>query len=222
MVPTVRGSWKCRGRRPGRSCWRSGSHSWAPAWRRVWSCPRWAEGCSSSDWAAGSGNCSPVADTRASRWSRRHCVRAVTERPGTVDQLRPGMAGHRFRLPEKVHPISAGVKGGIVGGLVMPIPALAYGLISGHGLWFPINLLAGMVIPGAGSATARQLEQFSGTASFWRSSSTPRCRYRSGSSSEWSRRRCPRSPEAPWSPGGLVMPLLWTWLCTAPWGSSTL
>ena len=55
----------------------------------------------------------------------------VVEKPGTVDQLRPGMAGHRFRLPEKIHPISAGVKGGIVGGLVMPIPALAYGLISG-------------------------------------------------------------------------------------------
>ncbi len=63
--------------------------------------------------------------------------RPIAERPGTVDQLRPGMAGYRFQLPEKVHPISAGVKGGIVGGLVMPIPALAYGLLSGHGLWFP-------------------------------------------------------------------------------------
>ena len=42
----------------------------------------------------------------------------------------------------------------------MPIPALAYGLISGHGLWFPINLLAGMVIPGIGGATAAELEQF--------------------------------------------------------------
>jgi hypothetical protein len=84
----------------------------------------------------------------------------VVEKRGAVEQLRPGMAGHRFRLPEKVHPISAGVKGGIVGGLVMPIPALAYGLISGHGLWFPINLLAGMVIPGIGGATAAELEQF--------------------------------------------------------------
>src|SRR5437867_4400996 len=26
----------------------------------------------------------------------------VAGKPGTVDQLRPGMAGHRFRLPEKV------------------------------------------------------------------------------------------------------------------------
>jgi hypothetical protein len=72
----------------------------------------------------------------------------VAAKPGTVDQLRPGMVGYRFQLPLQVHPISAGVKGGIVGGLVMPIPALAYGYLSGHGIWFPINLLAGMVLPG--------------------------------------------------------------------------
>ncbi len=34
---------------------------------------------------------------------------------GTVDQLRPGMAGYRFQLPEAFHPISAGVKGGHCG-----------------------------------------------------------------------------------------------------------
>src|SRR5262245_13664674 len=33
--------------------------------------------------------------------------------PGRVAQLRPGMPGYRFRVPEKVHPISAGIKGGI-------------------------------------------------------------------------------------------------------------
>ena len=79
---------------------------------------------------------------------------AVAGKAGMVDQLRPGVAGYRFQLPEKIHPISAGVKGGIVGGLVMPIPALAYGLLSGHGLWFPINLLAGMAVPGISGETA--------------------------------------------------------------------
>ena len=34
------------------------------------------------------------------------------------------MPGYRLRMPEEVHPISAGIKGGIVGGLVMPMPAL--------------------------------------------------------------------------------------------------
>lgn len=67
--------------------------------------------------------------------------------PGTVEQLGAGMPGHRLRLPEKVHPISAGLKGGLVGGLVMPLPALAYGLLSGRGIWYPVNLLAAMVVP---------------------------------------------------------------------------
>ena len=62
-------------------------------------------------------------------------ARPVTAAPGTVTQLHAGMPGYRFRLPQEVHPISAGVKGGIAGGLLMPLPALAWGLFSGHGLW---------------------------------------------------------------------------------------
>ena len=65
-----------------------------------------------------------------------------------------------MRLPEKVHPISAGVKGGLLGGLVMPLPALCYSLLSGHGIWYPLNLLAGMVIPGVGHMTPPDLSQF--------------------------------------------------------------
>lgn len=86
--------------------------------------------------------------------------RPITGMPGTVEQLRPGTPGYRFRLPEKIHPISAGVKGGLLGGLLMPIPALLYGIVSGHGLWFPINLLAGMVVPGLAGASVEQLEEF--------------------------------------------------------------
>ena len=67
---------------------------------------------------------------------------------GQVSHLQPGMPGYRFNLPLKVHPISAGIKGGIVGGLVMPIPAFIYGVMSGRGVWFPINLLAGIALPG--------------------------------------------------------------------------
>jgi hypothetical protein len=87
--------------------------------------------------------------------------RQVSAIPGTVEQLRAGVPGYRFRLPEKVHPISAGVKGGIVGGLVMPIPALAYGVFSGNGIWFPINLLAGTVLPAVDSMGEPELRQFS-------------------------------------------------------------
>jgi hypothetical protein len=70
------------------------------------------------------------------------------------------MPGYRFRLPQDVHPISAGVKGGIVGGAVMPAPALAWSLLSGHGFFYPVNLLAGMVLPGVGKMDVPELEQF--------------------------------------------------------------
>ena len=70
------------------------------------------------------------------------------------------MPGYRLRLPQDVHPISAGIKGGIVGGVVMPAPALLWGLLSGHGLWYPVNLLAGMVLPGVGKMDLPELEHF--------------------------------------------------------------
>jgi mono/diheme cytochrome c family protein len=73
----------------------------------------------------------------------------IAARPGTVEQLKPGVTGYRFQLPLKVHPISAGIKGGILGGLLMPIPALIWAVSSGHSIWYPLNLLAGLVIPGA-------------------------------------------------------------------------
>jgi hypothetical protein len=87
--------------------------------------------------------------------------RPVTAAPGGVERLRPGLPGYRMRLPEKVHPISAGLKGGLVGGLVMPLPALAWGLLSSHhSLWYPVNLLAGMALPLPANLSPEQLEQF--------------------------------------------------------------
>lgn len=80
---------------------------------------------------------------------------------GMVEPMRPGMPGYRFYLPEKVHPISSGIKGGILGGLVMPIPALLYGIITHGSPWLPINLLAGMVVPDIMDASLESLKQFS-------------------------------------------------------------
>jgi hypothetical protein len=83
--------------------------------------------------------------------------------PGTVEQMREGVPGYRLRLPEAIHPISAGVKGGILGGLLMPLPALLYGVLSNHTIWYPVNLLAGMVVPDMDAMTDAQLEEFSPT-----------------------------------------------------------
>lgn len=90
--------------------------------------------------------------------SRR--ARPVKPTIGTVDQLERGKPGYRLRLPQKVHPISAGIKGGIAGGIVMPLPAMAYGLLSGHSIWLPVNLLAGLVLPGVDRMNVDELSQF--------------------------------------------------------------
>src|SRR5262245_42016053 len=85
---------------------------------------------------------------------------AVQGMRGGVERMEQGKPGYRLRLPGEVHPISAGLKGGLVGGLLMPIPALLWGLSSGHGVWYPVNLLAGMVLPGVNRMTVTELEQF--------------------------------------------------------------
>lgn len=55
---------------------------------------------------------------------------------------------HRARLPLEVYPIRAGVKGGMAGAVAMAVLALMYGLISGRGLWYAINVLAAGFFPG--------------------------------------------------------------------------
>ena len=98
---------------------------------------------------------------REARFESARRPKPVTTQRKSVEQLRPGMPGYRARLPETIHPVSAGIKGGILGGLVMPLPAFLYGLISHHGIWYPVNLLAGMALPGIGPMSEAQLEQFS-------------------------------------------------------------
>jgi hypothetical protein len=63
-------------------------------------------------------------------------------------------APNRARLPLEIYPISAGVKGGLAGSVAMAVLAMIYGLISGHGIWYPINLLAAGFFPGAINSTA--------------------------------------------------------------------
>ncbi|HTU45683.1 MAG TPA: hypothetical protein VMF91_11510 [Bryobacteraceae bacterium] len=82
----------------------------------------------------------------------------------SVVRLRAGEQGHRVRIPEEVHPYSAGLWGGLAGGAAMAALACLYGLVAQHSLWYPVNLLAGVVIPDMGHATLEQLRAFNGLA----------------------------------------------------------
>jgi hypothetical protein len=55
---------------------------------------------------------------------------------------------HRARLPLEVFPIRAGVKGGMAGSVAMAVLAVMYGIISGRGMWYGINVLAAGFFPG--------------------------------------------------------------------------
>ena len=67
----------------------------------------------------------------------------VPVRPSTkVRHLEIGQLGHRARLPLKIYPYSAGIRGGLVGGMAMALLAVLYGLIGHKSIWYPVNLLA--------------------------------------------------------------------------------
>ncbi len=50
-------------------------------------------------------------------------------------------------VPAYVYPYRAPVAGGLVGGAAKVVPALANGVLSGYGPWYPVNLVAATVFP---------------------------------------------------------------------------
>jgi hypothetical protein len=87
--------------------------------------------------------------------------RGTVVAPQVAPAVAPAVPAARQMYPETVHPYSAGLKGGIAGGVVMAVAAIGYGLVSGRGIWFPINLLAAMALPRFQHATLADLETFS-------------------------------------------------------------
>jgi len=85
----------------------------------------------------------------------KHESLLIAEKPIPVFTSRPEVAQvswippelHRPRLPLEIYPISAGVKGGLAGSVVMAVLAMIYGIASKHGIWYPINLLAAGFFP---------------------------------------------------------------------------
>ncbi|MGA9507675.1 MAG: hypothetical protein WBV55_03405 [Candidatus Sulfotelmatobacter sp.] len=96
----------------------------------------------------------------------KHEFMPIVETVPTAQTSRPRVARiewrteelQRARLPLEIYPISAGVKGGLAGGVAMAVLAVLYGIISGHGIWYPINLLSAGFFPGR--VTTQQISTF--------------------------------------------------------------
>jgi len=85
----------------------------------------------------------------------KHESMPIAETVPTPETRRPRVARvewmtqelQRARLPLEVYPISSGVKGGLAGSIAMAVLAVLYGIVSGHGIWYPINLLSAGFFP---------------------------------------------------------------------------
>jgi FtsH-binding integral membrane protein len=109
----------------------------------------------------------------------------------------------------ETYPVLAGIKGGIGGGIAMVIPALIYGLISEHSIWYPINLLGGAGVANWRNPTTADIAAFHWqgllVASVIHITSCLLVGLLYGA-------MLPMMPRRPIVLGGVVAPLLWTGL----------
>ena len=74
--------------------------------------------------------------------ARAAAVREVVSARTSVARLEVSET-HRAFLPIESYPIISGLKGGATGGVAMILPALLYGYIAHHSIWYAVNLLGG-------------------------------------------------------------------------------
>ena len=67
---------------------------------------------------------------------------------------------HRARVPVETPSVLAGIKGGIAGGFAMILPALLYGQLRYHSIWYAVNLLGGAGVAGWTNPTMQQITHF--------------------------------------------------------------
>jgi hypothetical protein len=67
--------------------------------------------------------------------------------------------GHES-TPQHASPVISGLKGGIAGGIAMIFPALLYGLLRYHSIWYTVNLLGGAGVAALQNATPAEIAQF--------------------------------------------------------------
>jgi hypothetical protein len=129
--------------------------------------------------------------------------RETVERVASLQQI------PRAWLPLETYPISAGVKGGLAGAAAMALLAAVYGLVSGNGIWYPMNLLVAGLFPPAATDTAVQIGRFNLQAFLV---AVPLHLMISLLVGLLYGVMLPIAPRRPILLGGLVVPLLWSFL----------
>ena len=134
---------------------------------------------------------------------------SLRERVARLDVAR---GPHRARLPLEIHPVSAGVKGGLAGSVVMAALAVLYGIVKEGSVWYPINLLA------AGASAKLAALPIEGLREFHVDGFVIACAVHLLTSvmvGVLYGVMLPMFPRSPILLGGLVAPLLWTGLLHA-------
>jgi hypothetical protein len=83
----------------------------------------------------------------------------IVEKIG-VDYLQVGELGNRAVLPLQIYPDSAGIKGGIAGGVVMGGLAALQGIVYHGSPWYTINILAATAMANLANADTATLSSF--------------------------------------------------------------
>ena len=84
----------------------------------------------------------------------------VTAHEVGVDYLRVGELGNRAVLPLEIYPYSAGIRGGIAGGIAMAILAVLHGIALHGSPWYTINILAATAMANLANADTATLSSF--------------------------------------------------------------
>ena len=126
-----------------------------------------------------------------------------------VDRLAIAPEQLRAWLPVRTYPVSAGIKGGWAGSVAMAVVACGYGLVKVGSLWYPINLLAGVVHAqsvklGPAELTAFHLDSFAIAVGVHAIVSTLVGLLYGA--------MLPMFPRRPIVLGGLIVPVLWSGL----------
>ena len=77
-----------------------------------------------------------------------------------VDYLPVGELGNRAILPLQIYPYSAGIKGGIAGGVAMAVLAVLQGIVVHGSPWYTVNILAATAMANLANASTATLSTF--------------------------------------------------------------